>query len=103
MRRRRILFVGFVAGMEDTRRPKWVMFRKLMGGASSVREKEWMRCVLDDLRAFGISANKWTTTNPDEGGWLKTVEQGAERFMAKLIAAEKASAGLRHAIVYVQT
>ena len=85
MRRRRILSTGFVARMEDTRRPKSVMFEKLMGGASCVgrQKKEWMRCFLDDFRAFGTSANQWTTTAQDEGGWRKTVEKGAECFMAK--------------------
>ena len=36
MRRRWILFVGFVARMEDTRLPKCVMFGELMGGAGCV-------------------------------------------------------------------
>ena len=31
--------------------------------------------------------------------WRRTAEQGAEHFMAKWIAAEKAKAGLRHAVV----
>ena len=65
-----------------------------MGGAGGVggQEKEWMECFLDDLRAFGINADQWTTA-------CRAAEQGAERFMAKLIAAEKARAGLRHAVV----
>ena len=36
LRRRRILFVGFVARMEDTRLPKCVMFVELVGGAGCV-------------------------------------------------------------------
>ena len=54
----------------------------------------------DDLRAFGINAGQWTTAAHDEGEWRSTAEQGAEHyFMAKLIAAEKARAGLlRHAV-----
>ena len=40
------------------------------------------------------------TTAQDEEGWRKTVEQGAECFMVKLIAAEKARDGLWHAVVY---
>ena len=36
MRRRWILFAGFVACMEDTRLPKCVMFGELMGGACCV-------------------------------------------------------------------
>ena len=66
-----------------------------MGG----QEKEWMGCFLDDLRAFGINTNQWTTAAQDEGEWRRTAEQGAERFMATLIAVEKARAGLRHAAV----
>ena len=54
---------------------------------------------LDDLRAFGINADQWTTAVYDEGGWRKAAEQGAERSMAKYIAAEKARAGLRHVVV----
>ena len=67
-----------------------------MGG----QEKEWVGCYLDDdLRAFGINANQWTTAAQDEEGWRRTADQGAEHFMAKWIAAEKAKAGLRHAVV----
>ena len=36
MRRRRILFTGFVVRMEDTRLPKCVMLRELVGGAGCV-------------------------------------------------------------------
>ena len=63
LRRRRILFAGFVARMEDTRLPKCVMFGEMVGGAGCVggQEKEWMGCFLDDLRAFGINADQWTT------------------------------------------
>ena len=62
-----------------------------MGGG---QKKEWMRCFLDDLRAFGINADQWTTAAQDEGEWRRTAEQGAEHFMSKWIAAEKAKAGL---------
>ena len=102
LRRRRILFAGFVARMEDTRSlPKCVMFGEMVGGAGYVggQEKEWMGCFLDDLRAFGINADQWTTAAQGEGEWRRTAEQGAEYFMAKWIAAEKAKAGLRHAVV----
>ena len=36
MRRRRILFAGFMARMEDMRLPKCVMFGKLVGGSGCV-------------------------------------------------------------------
>ena len=68
--------------------------RELRGGAG--KRVEW--CLLDGLRAFGINAHQCMTTAKDEGGWCETVEQGAERFMVKLIAAEKARGGLRYAV-----
>ena len=91
LRRRRILFAGFVARMEDTTLPRWVMFGEMVGGADCVgdQEKEWVGCFLNDLRAFGINADQWTTAAQDEGKWRRTAEQGAEHFMAKWIVAEK--------------
>ena len=67
LRRRRILFAGFVARMEDTSLPKCVMFGELMGGAGCVEGlgKEWMGCFPDDLRAFSINADQWTTATQD--------------------------------------
>ena len=95
LRRKRILFAGFVARMEDTRLPKCVMFEEMVGGAGCVggQKKEWMGCFLDDLRAFGINADQWTTAAQDEGKWHRTAEQGAEHFMGKWIAAEKTKQG----------
>ena len=70
--------------------------RGLRGGAG----KEWMGCLLDGIRVSGINAEQWTTAAQDEGGWRKTAEQGgAKRSMVKWIVAEKARAGLRHAVV----
>ena len=62
-------FVGFVARMEDTRLPKCVMFVEMVGGVGCVegQGKEWMGYFLDDLRAFGINADQWTTAGQDEG------------------------------------
>ena len=93
------LDAGFVARMEDTRLPKCVMFEEMLGGAGCVggQEKEWMECFLDDLRAFDINADQWTTAAQDEMEWRRTAEKGAERFIAKWIAAGKAV--LWHAVV----
>ena len=66
-----------------------------MGG----QEKEWMGCFLDGLRAFGIDADQWTTPAQDRGEWCRTVEQGAERVIVKLIATEKARAEQWHGVV----
>ena len=87
--------------MEDTRQPKCVMFGELAVGAGCVRgqEKEWMECFLDNLGASGMNADQWTIAAQDEGEWRRTAEQGANRFMAKWITAEKARAGLRHAVL----
>ena len=62
LRRRRILFAGFVARMGNTRLPKCVMFVELVTGVGCVagQEKNWMGCFPDDLRAFGINADEWT-------------------------------------------
>ena len=75
---------------------------KTGGGAGCVgsQEKEWMGCFLVDLRAFGINADQWTTAAENEVEWRRTAEEGAERFMAKWIAAEKARVGLRQTIIY---
>ena len=91
--------------MEDTKLPKSVMFGGTVGGAGCVggQEKEWMGCFLDDLRAFGINADPWTTVAQDVGEWRRTAEQEAEHFMANWIVAEKTKAGLRHAVVYART
>ena len=101
LRKRRILFAGFVARMEDTRLSKCVVFGKLAGGVGCVggQKKGWMGCFLDDLRAFGINANQWTTAAQDKGEWRRTAEQGTEHFMARWTAAEKVKAGLRHGVV----
>ena len=44
LRRRQILFAGFVPRMEDTRLPKYVMLVEMVRGAGCVgcQEKEWM-------------------------------------------------------------
>ena len=54
----------------------------MVGGAGCVggQEKESMGCFLDDLRAFGINADSWTTAAQGEEEWRRTAEQGAEYF-----------------------
>ena len=101
LRRRRTLFAGFVARMEDTKLSKCVMFGEMVGGAGCVggQEKEWMGCFLKNLKAFGINADQWTAAAQDKEEWRRTAEQGAGCFMAKWVAAEKARARLRHAVV----
>ena len=77
-----------------------MMFRELVGGAGSVggQEKEWMGCILDDLR---VSASTLTSgrsqprTRGNGIGWRNK----AEFFMTKWIAAERAKVALRHAVI----
>ena len=69
-----------------------------MGG----QEKERVGCFLDGLRAFGINADQWMAAALDEGEWRRTAERGAGHLMAKSIAAGKARAGLRHAVVMLE-
>ena len=78
LRRRRITFAGFVARMEDTKLPKCVMFGEIVGCAGCVgdQEKEWMGCFLDDLRAFGINADQWTTAAQDDGNGAERQNKG---------------------------
>ena len=101
MFRRRILFAGFVAHMEDARLHKCAMVGDLVGDASCVKRqvKEWMICFLENLRAFGINVDQWTTAAEDEGECRKTTQHGAERFMENWNPAEKVKARLRHAVV----
>ena len=54
------------------------------------QEKEGIGCFLDDLKAFGLNADQWTTAAQDERECRRTSEQGAGHFMAKWITAEKA-------------
>ena len=72
--------------MEDTRLPKCVIFKELVAGADCVggQEKEWIGCFLADLRAFGISADQWTTAAQNEGEWRRTAEQRGRMFHGEL-------------------
>ena len=63
------------------------------------QKKEEMGWFLDDLRVFGNNTDQWTTAAQDVGGWRRMAKKGAEYFMAKCIVADKAKAGLRHAVV----
>ena len=57
------MFAGAVVRMKDTRLSRCVVFGELMSGTRSIggKEKEWMGCLLDNFRAFGVNADQWTT------------------------------------------
>ena len=101
IRRMQILFAEFLVRMEDTRLPKIGNFGELVGGTCCVggQGKEWIGYLMVDLRVFGMSLDQWTTAAQDEEEWCKTVGKGAGRFMTNWVAAEKARAGLRQAVV----
>ena len=87
-----MLFVGFVTRMENTRLPKCVMFGEVVGGEGAVggQEKEWMGCFLNDLKSVRYQRPPVDDCSPGRGGMGQDGEQGAEYFMVKWIAAEKA-------------
>ena len=89
--------------MENLRLPKCVMFGELVGGAGCVRdqEREWM-VVFPGQQPQSFRYQRrdhWTIAAQDEEESRKTTELGAEHFMSKWIAAQKARVGLRHAVV----
>ena len=77
-RRRKILFAGFVARMKDARLPKCRMFGEQVRGAGCAgrQEKHWRWSLLDDLRALGINADRWTTAAQDEGNDARRRNKG---------------------------
>ena len=99
-RRRRILFAGFVARMEDARLPKCVMFGEIVGGGGCVGARK--------NSGWGVS---WTTSElsastPTSGRLQpRASANGAERqnkgrsisWQNGSFVAEKAEAGQRHA------
>ena len=100
LHRRRILFAGFVARMEDTRLPKCVMFGEMVGVRAvwgARKTSEWgVSWTTSELSASTPTSGRLPE---NEGEWRRTAEQGAEHFMAKWMVAEKTKAGLRHTVV----
>ena len=94
-------FAGFVARMEDTRLPKCVLFGELMGGAGCLGSRKHWICVFWMTSELSVitPTNGQLQPRTDDGEWRKTSDQGAEYFRAKWITAEKAKAGLQHAVV----
>ena len=85
LRKRRILLVGFVARIADTRLRKCVMFRELVGGAVSTggQKRECMSCLLDDLRAFDVSR---TTSGVSQLKMPKNGTRYSELFIQKQVS-----------------
>ena len=63
------------------------MFGELIAGKGQERQfngrhKDWLRCLSENMKAFGIESEGWTTRARDEVEWHRCVEQGAKRFFA---------------------
>ena len=61
MRKRGILFAGFVARMREERLPQRVMFGELVKGKgySGGQEKDWMDHLKEDMSVFGMKVEGW--------------------------------------------
>ena len=80
MRKRRILFAGFVARMGEERLPQRVMFGELAGGTgySGRQGEEWMVHLKEDMSAFEMKFEGWRNDAQKAGKWFRRVEEGAE-------------------------
>ena len=85
VRRRGILFAGFMARMGEERLPRRVMFEKMLGGKGYSGGQEWdcMKDLEEDRQAFGIKFEGWREAAQKVGGWFRRVEEAAEVFMRK--------------------
>ena len=56
--------------------PKCVMFGELVGGEGCMggQEKEWIRCLLDDLQSFRCQSRPVDDCNPGQGGMAQDGE-----------------------------
>ena len=105
LRRRRILFAGFVARMGEERLPRRVMVGEMLGskGYSGGQKWDWMKDLEEDLKAFGITFEGWREAAHKVGRWYRRVEDGAEVFMRKWHKDEKEATAKRHRTVATTT
>ena len=99
VRKRRILFAGFVARMGEEHLLQMVMFGKLVGGMdySGGHEKDWKVHLTEDMSAFGMKFEGWRKDAQKAGRWFRRVEEGAESFMRIWHDTERCRAAQRHA------
>ena len=99
VRKRRILFAGFVARMGEERLPQTVMFGEFVGGKgySGGQEKDWMDHLKEDMSVFGMKFEGWRKVAQKAGGWFQRVEEGAELFMRNWHETERCRAAERRA------
>ena len=90
-RRRRILFAGFVARMEDTKRSRRVLLGKLIEGACCVRVQK------KELRVAMPTSGQLQPRTRRNGARRRN--KRVECFIAEYLAAEKVRDVLRHVVV----
>ena len=78
------------------------MFGELIAGNGQERQfngrhKDWLRCLFEGMKAFGIKSEGWTRRAMDEVEWHSCVEQGAQRFFADSCQMDNAETAERHA------
>ena len=91
LRKRRILFAGFVARMGEELLPQRVMFGKLVGGKgySGGQEKDWLVHLKENMSVFGVKLNGWRKAAQKADRWFRRVEDGAKLFMRNWHEAER--------------
>ena len=72
VRRRRILFAGFVARIGEERLPRRGLFGEMFGGKgySGGQEWDWMKDLEEELKVFGIKFEGWREAAQKVGIWF---------------------------------
>ena len=93
VRKRRVLFTGFVARMENERLSKLVIYGEVDGGKgySGGQEQDRMACLQHDLSLFNLptEAKHWTLAAKKPGEWFRPVEDAADQYMKRWFVTEK--------------
>ena len=78
VRKRRILFAGFIARMGEERLLQRVMFGELVRskGYSGGADKDWMAHLKEDMSVFGMEFEGCRKDAQKAGGWFRRVEEG---------------------------
>ena len=99
VRKRRILFAGFVARMGEEHLSQRMMFGELAGdkGYSGGQDKDWMAHLKEDMSVFGMKFEGWRKAAHKAGRWFRRVEEEAELFMRNWHETERRKAAGRRA------
>ena len=81
------------------------MFGEMLGGKgySGGQERDWMKDLEEDPKAFGIKFEGWREAAQKVGRWFRRVEEGAELFMRKWHKDGKEAKAERHRTVATTT